>query len=66
MRFKIKRTSYCTPFDKKPCEEALKDENDNWIVEFLFLDNLMEFIQKYDRCIIFSNNVIEIYDDYRE
>jgi len=35
-------------------------------VEFDTLKTLMEFVEKYDKVIIYSNNKIVIYNDYVE
>ena len=70
MLFKIERASILfTPYGEtpeKPCEEAfLFGKENEWVVEFSNLDDLVCFTSTYGRCII-NEDKIKIYDDYVE
>lgn len=50
--------------NKKPCEEAIQ-LNDEWVISFDTLEELMLFVGKYKQLVLTEDRV-EIYDDYRE
>lgn len=69
MIFDITRTSTCISRNaEKTCEECYK-KGERLFIEINTLDELLNFVKKYDRIVIehYDNeNSIEIYDDYRE
>jgi len=67
MKFTVTRTS---DSQAKPCDEASIEGMDMWNepiywVEINTLEELMAFIAKYGRIVLYDGK-IEIYDDYRE
>lgn len=73
MEFRVTRTSISLSWGKEsPCEEA-KKQGDAWFVEINTLEELLNFMDKYEKEIIISRDLdnpqiieIEIYDTYRE
>lgn len=63
MEFMISRTSYWTN-DKRPTEKAYK-EGDCWYIKINSLEELIELSKKEGQIII-NEDILEIYDDYRE
>ena len=80
MKYRVTRASDWS--DKKPCDEAFSEkrlvenvrgekfERVHHYVNIETLEELMEFIEKYEEVVMgddpFGEPRIEIYDDYRE
>lgn len=66
LTFSISRTSIRTYGEEdRPCEEA-EFVNDDWKINISNLDELRDLVRKYGKIIIFPDNSLEIYDDYRD
>lgn len=71
MKYEIYRTSEWAGC-RKPCKSAYKGISDNdivteWYIEINSLDDIQALIDEVGNPIIIKkDNVIEIYDDYRE
>jgi len=77
MKFMVSRTSsiWDDTLDnscRKPCDEAVREAEEEWFIEIPNLEALLEFIRKYGRVVIMRTIVnpdifeIEIYDTCRE
>lgn len=73
MLFRVYRTSCFGGSEGKPCENAIFNREEDWVVEINSLEELLKLIEEQDEDIIIKTKrsgypfqSIEIYDDYRE
>lgn len=67
MKFRISRTSvqnivYGQCYEQ-PCDEAAQENDGLWYIDFPDADAVLEFIKKYEPCLMFYT--WGIYDDYQ-